>query len=328
MNSKLYGLMVSTLAIVIPFGAFSDIVEPFNTSNLNPFVQTHNLPSARSAQVIERNTWQFRLTSEVANNFTSSDQNRETIKIDGETWRNQLTINYGMSERFEVSVAIPYVVHDGGTFDGFIEGWHKTFGLPNGNRNSTERDQLLYQWQADGNMRYNLSNKAQGLGDVRLQLALQLYKEANRHITLISGAKLSTGDADLLLGSDSNDIFAGIYLSQHNFLGKSSLTFHGSIGGVRLGDSHLPRVKDWAGYGSFSLIWKRWQSVALKTQLDFHTALYKSRLSELGQFSGQLSVGGTIAINKKMSLDIGVVEDIITDTSPDVVFHLSIRRHF
>ena len=95
-----------------------------------------------------------------------------------------------------------------------------------------------------------------------------------------------------------------------------------------MGDSHLPRVKDWAGYGSFSLIWKRWQSVALKTQLDFHTALYKSSLSELGKFSGQLSVGGTIAINKKMSLDIGVVEDIITDTSPDVVFHLSIRRHF
>ena len=87
-------------------------------------------------------------------------------------------------------------------------------------------------------------------------------------------------------------------------------------------------MKDWAGYGSFSLIWKRWQSVALKTQLDFHTALYKSRLSELGKFSGQLSVGGTIAINKKMSLDIGVVEDIITDTSPAVVFHLSIRRHF
>jgi hypothetical protein len=41
-----------------------------------------------------------------------------------------------------------------------------------------------------------------------------------------------------------------------------------------------------------------------------------------------LTIGGTVAFGKKTSLDIGVSEDLIVATAPDVVFHLALRRTF
>jgi hypothetical protein len=44
--------------------------------------------------------------------------------------------------------------------------------------------------------------------------------------------------------------------------------------------------------------------------------------------SAQLIIGGTIAFSDKTTLDIGVVEDIIVKTAPDVVFHFALSRRF
>jgi hypothetical protein len=41
-----------------------------------------------------------------------------------------------------------------------------------------------------------------------------------------------------------------------------------------------------------------------------------------------LTIGGTVAFDTKTSLDIGVSEDLIVATAPDVVFHLALRRTF
>ena len=85
------------------------------------------------------------MTSEVANNFTSNNTNAESITIDGETWRNQLQVSYSLTDKWELSIAIPHVAHDGGSFDGFIEDWHKVFGLPNKARRAVAQNKLNYQ---------------------------------------------------------------------------------------------------------------------------------------------------------------------------------------
>ena len=326
-RGQLFLILVLSLA-AIPAVAVSDMLEPFVTSNLSPFVQIHNLPSARPAKLLKKGAMQIRLTSEIANNFTSDSSDGESITIDGETWRNQLYISYGLSDRWELSIVIPHVIHDGGSFDGFIEGWHKVFGLPNRNREAVAKDQLNYHWQNNGSSQVNIMNSRRGLGDIRLQVAYRRNDTENRSISLVGGVKVPTGDSDDLLGSSSTDIFAGLYLSQRDFFGRADLTFHSSAGVMLLGNSDLPRTKDWLGYSSASLIWHPWLRVALKTQLDIHSAVYDSALRELGDFSAQISLGGTIALTDKTSLDIGVVEDIVTDTSPDVVFQFSLRRQF
>ncbi len=72
----------------------------------------------------------------------------------------------------------------------------------------------------------------------------------------------------------------------------------------------------------------RQQWIALKAQVSGHTPFYQSDLRELGKDALQLIVGGTLAFSPQTSLDIGVSEDIIVRTSPDVAFHLALKRLF
>ena len=64
----------------------------------------------------------------------------------------------------------------------------------------------------------------------------------------------------------------------------------------------------------------------LKIQANGHTSFYKdSALRELNANSVQLTIRGTLAFTERISLDLGVTEDLIVQTSPDVVFHLALR---
>jgi len=39
-------------------------------------------------------------------------------------------------------------------------------------------------------------------------------------------------------------------------------------------------------------------------------------------------LGGTIILPGETALDLAVVEDVIVDSAPDVVFHMTLRRQF
>jgi hypothetical protein len=39
-------------------------------------------------------------------------------------------------------------------------------------------------------------------------------------------------------------------------------------------------------------------------------------------------MGGTLHFSERTALDLGVAEDLIIKTSPDVVFHFSLRHRF
>jgi len=65
--------------------------------------------------------------------------------------------------------------------------------------------------------------------------------------------------------------------------------------------------------------------LSLKAQIDAHTPFYDSELAALGASSVQLTVGGTIGLWGRNMLDLGLVENLFTDTTPDLVFHLAWR---
>ena len=80
---------------------------------------------------------------------------------------------------------------------------------------------------------------------------------------------------------------------------------------------------------NFGIGWDPFSCLALKVQADAHTPFYRdSGLKEVDSYSVQLTLGGTIALGKKTFLDIGVSEDLVVSTAPDVVFHLALRRTF
>ena len=309
-------------------GGARNLFEPFVTSNLNPFTQIHHLPANRSATPVGDAALQWHVTTEFANHFTSSSAGNESIDLDGETWRTSISLRYGLKDRWEVGLGVPIVKHHSGSLDNFIENWHQVFGLPNSGREDVAQDQLLFSRTVDGVRRTHITSQESGVGDITLDVSYLVNQSEHSAWMLSGGVKLPTGDANKLTGSESTNLFFASYYSRENFLGKPALSFHGRAGAMWLGNSDLPETKDWMVFGSSTLAWKPWQRVSLKTQIDLNSAVYESRLRELGDPSVQLTLGGAIQLTDQTVLELGVVEDIVTDTAPDVVLHFGLHHRF
>jgi hypothetical protein len=317
------------LAVLITMNVKAEIFAPFTTSNISPFVQLHGLPSARSAKLVPNKALVWQVQTDIANNFTENTDGVESILIDGETYRVNLSLRYGFGDRWEVGIDAPYIRHAPGQLDSFIEGFHDLFGLSQANRDDRPRNQLDYSYTSGVNtMRLNKS--VSGIGEVRLNLGYKLREYENRTWSVRGGVKLPTGDPDKFTGSDGTDVYVGLYFSEGAFLGNESLSFHGSVGALAMGNGELvgSDVEDLAVYGSSTLAWKLSPNFSLKAQFDFHSALYDSGVKELGSFAGQLILGGSVKLGRKVQLDLSVSEDVIVDTAPDVVFSIGLRSLF
>jgi hypothetical protein len=70
--------------------------------------------------------------------------------------------------------------------------------------------------------------------------------------------------------------------------------------------------------------------LAMKIQSDAHTPLYmNSKLAEIDSNAAQFMFGFTFALPAEFTLDLAVIDDLIyTSASPDVAYHLALRRNF
>jgi hypothetical protein len=276
----------------------------------------------------------MRLTVDVANNYTTEQKGREAILLDGESSRFTLHGRYGVWSRLEVGVEVPYVIIGGGFLDSFIEGYHHTFGFPNGGRDQAPQNRLVYRYEKDGQMRLNMVQSGAGLGDVRLTGGWQFFKgeaEMPGEITLRASLKLPTGDSDTLRGSGSTDLALWL-VGKKDFqmpLGRGSV--FGGMGAMAMTDGKVlkDQQRPLVGFGTLGIGWSPLNWLALKVQVDSHTSFYRdSDFKQVDGASVQLTMGGTLAFSPRTALDIGVTEDLTVTTSPDVVFHLSLSHRF
>ena len=321
---SLFSALAPTMAIEVWAGAVDD---PFVTSNRNPFVQVYGLPAAQSAQLTASGQAAIGLQIDIANNFTDNDKGGESIFIDGETHRANIQFRYGLSDTIELGLDVPYLSHDSGGLDSVIEDWHDLWGLPDGDRPKFPRDQFQFSYQKNGETLSSVTQSNNGIGDVSLSMAYQLAASTTRQWALRGAIKLPTGDAEDLHGSESTDVSLGVNVSDQGLLGNYNISLHGSAGVLWMESGEvLDQLReDWVIYGSSTLSWQANDVVSLKLQLDAHSAFYDSALTELGEDSVQLIMGGGIRLSEKWLLDLAISEDIAVDTAPDVVFHIGIK---
>ncbi len=336
-NMRLFLLLFAAIPglTFFPRPAASVEIVPFYTYNQNPLTQIHGLPAIDNARLVPVRRLGMLLSVDAANSYAVDFNTSESITLDGETYRFTLAARYGIAKGFELGVDIPYVAHSGGFMDVFIEDFHHFFGFPNGGRESAPRDRLLYQYSSTYNDGINLSDSTSGLGDIRLTGAMQLYgegSEAPRSVALRASLKLPTGNSHRLLGSGSTDFALWLNASEDFKLpALGHLTGFGAVGGMVMSDGDVLKrqQRTLAGFASLGLGWSPISWFALKVQANGHTPIYQdSNLREVNKSSIQLVSGGTFAFTKDTSIDLGISEDVIVDTSPDVVFTLTLRTMF
>jgi hypothetical protein len=311
-------------------------IVPFYTFNQSPLVQIYGLPAAESAIVQPvGHAWSM-LAADAANNFATDDTAREKILLDGESYRITLALRYGIADGLEIGLDLPWVGYGGGVFDSFVEGWHHTFGLPQGERNEAPRNRLLFTYTRDGQERLRLDDSNFGLGDIRLAGGWQLYNDAGanpRAVAVRASLKLPTGSSSKLHGSGSTDL--ALWLTASDDYGLPGpwghLTLFGAAGGMAMTDGEVlkDQQQNAVGFGSLGFGWSPMGWIALKTELSGHTPFYRgSELRELSQPALQFLVGGTLAFTSRTALDIAVSEDASVSTSPDVALHLGLSHRF
>lgn len=308
-------------------------ISPFQTGNRAPMTQIFGLPTPGHALVLPPGEHAAELALDTAQNYTHNSSGGESAFFDGETYRFNLNLRRGLTPRLEVGLDLPYLMHRGGFLDGFIEGWHDTFGLPQNGRDKAPRDRLRYSYIRNGKQEVLVDDHAQGIGDLRLNAAWQLARSTGDEpwgTALHAALKLPTGDSDDLLGSGSTDLSLWLSGNRTWRQGDSALALFGSFGlmGMTNGDVVEEQQRNLVGFAMLGGGWRPWSWIVLKLQLDGHTPLYDSDLKELGDPAALLTVGGDLALGEKTTLEIGVSEDIATETASDVAFRLALRSRF
>jgi len=333
LKSSVLALILACCAV--PCLAADMEITPFRTVNQSPLAQIYGLPAESSATVTPAGRLTVNLTQDIASEYTLNRNPSEQIILDGESYRWTLAARYGIGERFEAGVEIPYILYGGGFMDGLIIDWHRTFGLHQGGRDAAVKDRLSYRYTKNGVEKLRMEQAGSGIGDIVLSGGMKLIDDqgstARDSLALRSSIKLPTGDSGSLRGSGSTDFSLSLCGSMNNFTEWGSLGVFGSLGGLAMtrGDVLADQQNHLAGFGTLGLGWGPAEWISFKVQINAHTPIYHdSSLEELSQTAVMLVGGGALQLPGGYLLDISVSEDAAVATAPDFGFSLGLSKRF
>ncbi len=331
MISQMFRLLLGAgLCVLFAASALAADPSSFYTQNQSPLVAIYGLPRDTEARLRSKGEGALRMTLDLANNFIHEKTPTEEVILDGESLCLTLSGRYGLGHGLEVGLDAPVWMIGGGFLDGFIDSYHAAFGFPDGGRGTTGRNGLRYRYLKNGVPLLNMEQSSQGIGDVRLRGGWQLYGGPGHddHLALGVSLKMPTGKAELLQGSGSTDLALWLSARAGRAFSTGRWGASGALGGMVMTQGKvLPdQQRRAAGFGVAGLDYQPADWIAFKIQANAHTSLYQdSELSPINAASLQTTLGGSLFLTPRASLDLGVTEDLAVGRSPDVVFHLSLR---
>jgi hypothetical protein len=268
------------------------------------------------------NRWDIFLAT--SSHSVRDDDSGESILLDGETNRLGITWRHGFGGNFELGIEVPWVMHESGNLDSFIDRWHGIFGLPDGIRDERPADRLLFRYEADGN-EFLLNRNVNGLGDVRLLGGWQLANSASASSALRLSLKLPTGDSGDLLGSGGWDLSLGFAADQTGLASVESLSGFYRVSATWLGTHDLrPPGNSVVGQLSAGVGYDLTANTTLGVQALVRTPVYDSRVSPLGDVAAALTIGVSFRLTRDYTVTLGVSEDVHPGSMPDVTFTVSV----
>jgi len=305
-------------------------VRPFVSHNQSPLIHSFGLPHAESGLVTAKNKFQLISTVNLASNSTNAQTPNEIVYFDGEMFRLDFDLRYGLSENIEIGLNIPVVKHSCGFMDSSIDGFHSFLGLSGGARAGVPQDEIWYAYIQDDNSYFNIYEDSFGVGDVSLRLAYQLVKGKRHSLAFRTNLKFNTGKKENLIGSGTFD-FSFQLSGQTKGIGERPAYFFYSLGYLNIGNGSL--LEDFQThnvvFGSLGLAVRANKWFAPKMQFDYHSRIYKnSTTQELSGYGLQFLLGSDFILSKKLILTAGFSEDVKINNSPDFVFHMGMNFTF
>lgn len=318
-------LTVFALLVVQAVGVLAS--EPLYVKNLNPVSGLIGLPSQRVAATAQNDSLDLFLHTSIANYYVAEAEINEGLNLDGETQRIALEVRYGLGERWDIQLEVPWMDYSGGFLDSAIENWHSFWGTPDGDRPLVAQDELDIRYRGPAT-HFELLDDTSGLGDISLALTHAFYLDDAAAASITLGYKFATGDEDELLGSGADDVYLALRFSGDH-LTDLPLSWHGQLGYLRAGDSDVlagARERDlW--FAGLALDWAVAENWSVIGQLDVHAAPMDSAFEALGDEAIMVSLGTRWRISPHWVADFSFIEDARVTTAPDITFQASVRYY-
>ena len=283
--------------------------------------------STEGSEIIGRGHHDWSASLIIASHNIDATRDGESLRLDGETTRLAFTYRYGLADRLDIGIEVPYLWHQSGNLDSIIDGWHDFFGLPKGPRATRERNQLQFFYADSQAILMDLARNANGAGDIRLLAGWRLSETKGHTTALRFGIKIPTGKSDQLLGSGGTDISLGLAGDAVNLRGKANLSGFYRVNVTYLGepDRLADRYNDFVGQLSFGLSYHVQQNLDLRLQSRIRSAVYDSEIENLGATSVSLTFGADFRVSNRYRLVLSVGEDVKPRSAPDVSFQIALR---
>ena len=311
--------------------AAAAVVQPFPVTNQGPLALLYSLPDPGDWRITPKGATAVGLAMDLANTYTLEKTSREELLLDGESWRTTVTVRRGVGDKGEIGLALPVMGIGGGTFDGFITGWHDFFGLPQGGRDSATKGQLHYRYRRDGVTRLDQSRSSSGVGDLQLFGGWQVLGSEGAGLALRGMLSLPTGDSGEMRGSGAPGGSLWLTGGVQRPVSLGQLAAWGSLGGMVLGTGDIlsEQQRNFVAIGTVGIGWAPAEVIDFKLQVNGNTPLYSgSDLAPLNSFNALLVMGGSLHFSPATTLTIGVSEDVQVGTAADVALHVSLQTIF
>lgn len=305
--------------------AFGDVLHDHDNGPLTGIFGIPDSTEGGFVAAAGKTAWSLNVST--SSHSITNDQTDESLQLDGETTRYEFRYRYGLADRLEIGVELPYVQHNPGRLDSVIDAWHGFFGLPDGIRPQQPQDELQFSYTDSNSDPLTVTQQSRGAGDLRLFAGWQLTQKENSATAIRFGVKFPTGDSENLHGSGGTDLSLGIAGDGNKLWGLDRLNGFYRAGAVYVGqpqylaDRSVPLI----GYLSSGLGYFLTDWFELRVQGAARSAAYDSDLKNLGDPSITLTFGGNFTLGKSYELSLGVGEDINVATAPDVTFLLALR---
>jgi hypothetical protein len=266
------------------------------------------------ATVLGKSERSLTLNFDYSNTLLPDSAPGESLVLDLEHLSSVLEFQAGLGRGFEVGAALPIYTMYGGFLDGFISGFHKTFGIPNSLRSETPNDLFRYHYRIGEETVLGRSDGSTGIGDFRLEVKKSLTGKSENELAVRAALELPTGSRERLTGNDAVDFGLGVAASRvgRRFGGYFNLNY------LILGEPERLETKNvLALMGAFDYRFK--PNVAAVIQFDQFLPFLESRIKVLNQPARQLILGLRWRRSERFHYEWRFAEDL-SSTSPDFTF--------
>jgi hypothetical protein len=261
----------------------------------------------------------------------------EAYYFDGEINYTELFVHWGLTDRLDLSFAVPYIGFSGGILDGLIYDFHDTFGLGQAGREFVEERRFQAVFASDGIVWEALLNRPSsgGFADPSLYLRYAIPTTLGRwRFSVGAGVKAPVADPEAGLSSGAWDF--GILVTADLRLPKDALIVNlgyvvpGTVQGL---DVSGKRDFDLPNLPSLNLSWmhrfNRWKRTRTFVQVLLAEHPLRDFVdSDLSEPEFQITFGLKWA-TKVGVFGVGLTENVFHyANTPDIGIHLSWGNFF